>query len=416
MKILISAAETSSDAHAAELLHALRAETREKIEAFGIGGPKLLAQGQRQIVDARELLSMGFVEIIGRLPKIFSALKAIEREAIREKPDVAVFVDYPDFHFRLARRLARLKIPLVYYIPPKVWVWRKGRIHFLKKYFARILCILPFEEDFYRQSSVPVCYVGNPLQDELPLNATREEARSKLGLSQADHVLAILVGSRPTELKRHLEVFMDGALKTAVKLAQRGVLKDSQKLQLLLPFAATSELDGLRAQVTRLAESLKARHGENAQIPIEIRISQGDSAWVMRAANVGLIKSGTSTLEAALLDLPHLIAYRPNEFTCFIVKKVIGYNGPIGLSNLVAGAKLQPYPITELNCSAVTAESIASELDLLFDDRGQESERSKSVKATLKKIQSVVLKGGESPSRVAAREVLAVIAENAGGR
>jgi lipid-A-disaccharide synthase len=148
MKILISAAETSSDAHAAELLKALRERSSEPIEAFGIGGPKLAAAGQRQVFDAREMLSMGFVEILGRLPKILTALKRIEDEARALRPDVAVVVDYPDFHFRLAKRLAKQGIPLVYYIPPKVWAWRRGRVKFLKRFFRKILCILPFEVRF----------------------------------------------------------------------------------------------------------------------------------------------------------------------------------------------------------------------------------------------------------------------------
>ena len=388
MKVLISAAETSSDAHAAELLHALREESGEEVQAFGIGGPRLASQGQRQIFDARELLSMGFVEILGRLPKIFSALKKIEEESRAQKPDVAVFLDYPDFHFRLARRLARQGVPLVYYIPPKVWAWRKGRVKFLRRFFKRILCILPFEEEFYQHARVPARYVGNPLQDELPLQITREEARGKLGLSTSDLVLAVLVGSRPVELKRHLEVFLDGAELTAERLGR--------KLIVLLPFAATSDLALERERVNAWV-SAKPRK-------IEVRISQGDSGWVMRAADAGLIKSGTSTLEAGLLGLPHVIAYRPNELTCFIVKKLIRYVGPIGLSNLVIGSKSKPYLIPELNCSAVTAEGIARELLPLITD----SPRLKEMRETLKKIQSTVLRGKESPSRLAAREVLLV--------
>ncbi len=403
MRILISAAETSSDAHAAELLRALRTEAQENVDAFGIGGPKLAEQGLRRVVDARELLSMGFVEILGRLPKIFSALRTVEKEAAMVKPDVAVFVDYPDFHFRLARRLARLNIPLVYYIPPKVWAWRKGRVHFLKKYFARILCILPFEEDFYKECAVPVRYVGNPLRDELPLKATRQDARAKLGLSSGDVVLAVLVGSRPTELKRHLEVFVEASCGLAGKLAQRGILSGGKKLKVLLPFAATSDPTELKARVDRVLSGIKSPH-------VEFKISNGDSAWAMRAADVGLIKSGTSTLEAALLDLPNVIAYIPNEFTCFIVKKIIRYTGPVGLSNLIAGSKKPPYPIVELTCSDATAESLIRELEPLFFD----SEQLQKVRVTLKKIQAAVLRGDESPSHVAAREVLEVIQEARG--
>jgi lipid-A-disaccharide synthase len=401
VKILISAAETSSDAHAAQLLKALRLETDEKVEAFGIGGPMLQAEGLRQIFDSRELLSMGFVEILGRLPKIFSALRKIENEALKFRPDVAVFLDYPDFHFKLAKRLSRLGIPLIYYIPPKVWAWRTGRVRFLKRYFKKILCILPFEEKFYQQHRIKVHYVGNPLQDELPLQITREEARKRLRLSAEDLVLAVLVGSRPAELRRHFNVFLEAAEMTAEKMSRRGILEADQKLRVLVPFAATSSMAELENKVNTW------QRGRSQGSRIELRISQGDSALVMRAADVGLIKSGTSTLEAALLGLPHVIAYRPNAFTCFIVKHLIRYTGPIGLSNLVIDSCRAPYLIPELNCAAVTAENVSSELDSLFG----KSEKLQQMQETLARIQSEMLRSKESPSRIAAREVLATLRE-----
>lgn len=391
MRVLISAAETSSDSHAAELLRALRKESHETIDAFGIGGPKLQTEGLRSVFDARELLSMGFVEILGRLPKVFAALRAVEDEAKRSRPDVAVVLDYPDFHFRLARRLSRLGIPLVYYIPPKVWAWRKGRVRFLKRYFKKVLTILPFEEDFYKGAELPAQYVGNPLQDELPIEVSRAEARRQLKLSDDELVLAVLVGSRPVELKRHLEVFLDGAEETAREL--------QKPLRVLLPFAATSDFDVLQ-------ERVKAWQSGRQKLT-RVEISQGNSGLVMKAADVGLIKSGTSTLEAALLGLPHVIAYRPNEFTCFIVKHLIGYDEPIGLSNLVAGAKRKPYPIAEITCKEVTPQAIAVELVPLFS----KTQKLADVQRTIEKVRQAVLRGGESPSLLAAKAVLSVVKE-----
>jgi lipid-A-disaccharide synthase len=116
---------------------------------------------------------MGFLEVASRLPKIFESLNRVEKASLDRKPDVAVVVDYPDFHFRLAKRLKKQGVPVVYYIPPKVWAWRKGRVKFLRKFFSRVLCIFPFEEKFYRTENVPVKYVGNPLLDELPIHATK---------------------------------------------------------------------------------------------------------------------------------------------------------------------------------------------------------------------------------------------------
>jgi lipid-A-disaccharide synthase len=402
MKILISAAETSSDVHAAELLHALRSQCEargEVLEAFGIGGPKLKQAGLEQLVDAKDLLSMGFLEVASRLPKILESLSRIEKASFERKPDVVVVVDYPDFHFRLAKRLKKQNVPVVYYIPPKVWAWRKGRVRFLRKFFSKVLCIFPFEEKFYQTENVPVKYVGNPLLDELPIGSSRADARSKLGLGETEKVLSVLAGSRPAELKRHLELFLDGAQATAIKLLACGVLKSGQRLKVLLPFPETSDLASLQ-------ERVRAWECIQKHLMIHIRVSQGDSAWTMLAADAGLIKSGTSTLEAAILQCPHLIVFKPNAITTFLVRKIIGYWGPIGLSNLVAGATVEPFPIPEITSADVTPQLLSNLLTELF----QETELLKRVREVCKNVKAAMLQGqeGKSPSQSAASEVLEV--------
>ena len=345
MKILISAAETSSDAHGAELLRALRA-IDPSIEAFGIGGPKLQAVGLRSIVDARELLSMGFFEIFARLPRILRALRRLRKEAAREKPDIAVVIDYPDFHFKLATRLKRLGIPVVYYIPPKVWAWRKSRVKFLRRFFVKLLCIFPFEEEFYRREEVNARYVGNPLMDELPLGLDQAEARRKLGLGP-ERVLVAMPGSRPSEIKRHLELFLDSIV--AFQLRAEG------SWQALMPFPENGDLGPIRKRIAEW-ERAKSRR-------IKLRLSQGDSPLCMLAADVGVIKSGTSTLEAGVLGCPHVIVYKPNGFSCFVFKHLIRYRGPVGLVNLVAGSHERPdrpYVAEELLCKQATVSSICT--------------------------------------------------------
>lgn len=413
MKILISAAETSSDAHAAELLESLREQLRERGEethAFGIGGPKLQAAGQKQIVDARELLSMGFLEIASRLPKILASLSRVEKAALETKPDVAVLLDYPDFHFRLARRLNKQGIPIVYYIPPKVWAWRKGRVRFLKKFFSKILCIFPFEENFYRKENVPVKYVGNPLLDELPLELSKPEARAKLGISTTEKVLAVLPGSRPAELQRHLELFLDGAQMTAVKLLAAGEIGEHERLRVLVPFPATSEMQPL-------LDRIHAWEADQKHLLVQMRISQGDSAWAMLASDAGLIKSGTSTLEAALLQCPHIIVYKPNKVTEFLVRRVINYWGPIGLSNLVCGVEREPFPIPELAGSTVTPQSLSNHLVQLLLPTPL-AEKVKGVCEEVRRLMIVRENGSDlkiaSPSKVAAREIIEVADQSRG--
>lgn len=400
MKILISAAEASSDAHGAELLKALQAQ-EPGIDAFGIGGPKLRAAGLRVLVDARELLAMGFGEILSRLPRIFSALSSVAQAAERERPDAAVVIDYPDFHFRLARRLHARGIPVIYFIPPKVWVWRKGRLALLKRYFARVLSILPFEVPFYERERVPVTYVGNPLVDQLPLELSREQARAQLGLGADELALLIMVGSRPSELKLHLEFMLDAVARAA---EARGIAR----LRVLLPFSVTTELDPIRERVQRWRSAGAAP--ETARARLEFRISQGDAPVCMRAATAGLVKSGTSTLEAALMRCPHAVVYKTNLITEWIFRFLIRYRGPVGLVNLVYGWEPgRPFLVRELVAEKATPEGLVEETSRLLGD----AEYRAHLAAGMEQVRARILAGagegaGTGPSARAAAEVLAV--------
>ena len=280
MKILISAAETSSDAHGAELLKAIREQIalkEEKLEAFGIGGPKLQAAGLNVVVDARDLLAMGFLEILGHLPKILRALRRVSQVAKEARPDVAIVIDYPDFHFRLARRLRRYGIPVIYYIPPKVWAWRKGRVTVLRALFEKILCIFPFEVEFYQGQNVPAVYVGNPLVDELPLRLSRPEARAVLGLEKQDKVITLMPGSRAAELKRHLEVLLDSALKAAHELRASGFMGPEERLKVLLPFPVTAPLEALKERVNQYLAQISQTHSSPL---LDVRVSPGECSGV----------------------------------------------------------------------------------------------------------------------------------------
>lgn len=393
MKILISAAEASSDVHGAELLKALKthAPPGTSIEAIGIGGPKLQAAGLRALVDAREMLSMGFAEILSRLPRILRALRTLVDWAQRERPDVVVVIDYPDFHFRLAKKLRASGIPVVYYIPPKVWVWRSGRVRVMRELFRKVLCIFPFEEEFFRGAGLPITYVGNPLIDELPLSMTQAEARAKLGVRADARVLAVLPGSRPAELKYHLEVMLDAVEKTAEKL--------SSQLVAAIALPETGDPDFVKTRI----EAWKTKRGTPPHA--EFRISRGDSALVMRAADAGIIKSGTSTLEAALLGLPHVVMYNGSWITGIIFKYFIRYRGPIGLVNLVPGCKPgDRYVANEYLGKDASPETLSAEaFDLMTN-----AERRAWVSARFQEIRERlrVPGGGLNPSARAAIEVL----------
>lgn len=344
------------------------------------------------VVDARELLSMGFVEVLVRLPKILRGLRAIAAAAERERPELAIVIDYPDFHFRLARRLKRLRIPVVYYIPPKVWVWRRSRLRLLKELFVRVLCILPFEEELYREAGIPVRYVGNPLADELPLTLTRADARARLGVGAGERVLVLMPGSRPSELERHLELMLDAAELVAKKVGP---------LRVLMPLPTTADLAALRARVAEW----ETREGR-ARGGLSIRVSHGDAHECLVAADAGLIKSGTSTLEAGILGCPHAVVYKPAQPTPWIYRNLIRYKGPVGLVNLVHGWKKgEPLLARELLLEGATVEALATEAIALLTDAG----RIASAREGLARLRAIVTAGRESPSRVAARDIAALL-------
>jgi lipid-A-disaccharide synthase len=396
MKILISAAETSSDQHGAQLLKSLK--RLGAVDAFGVGGPRLRAEGLRVVVDARELLSMGFFEILGRLPRILRALRELTEAARAERPDIAVVMDYPDFHFRLAKRLLPFGFPIVYYIPPKVWVWRKSRVRVLKERFSKILTIFPFEEVFYESEKVPARYVGNPLLDELPLTLTREEARKKLLIPEQARVLVLMPGSRPSELSHHLELMLDAALGAAREMGERFLV--------LLPLPPTADFK----EISQRIKIWKSARGDDVERLLELRPSQGDAPWVLLAADAGLIKSGTSTLEAALLGCVHAVVYKTNWFSHFVFDHVIRlkFKGPVGLVNLVYGWKEgEPLLIREYVKRGIRAEVLQGEIISLFRDEKRRVE----IQAGLAQLKSEMMASELSPSDQAAREIFSVLQE-----
>lgn len=359
---------------------------RAEVHAYGIGGPRLEAEGFRPLVPARALLSMGFVEVLGKLPRIFRVLDDVERAAKLDPPDVAVLLDYPDFHFKLAQRLNRAGIPVICMIPPKIWAWRQGRIETIRKLYRHVFSILPFEEKIYERARVPVTYVGNPLLDELPLRLTRAESRAKLGIRDWERVLLLMPGSRPSELKFHLDPMLEAAQGIQSRLGE--------KLKILVPFAPTENLETARARVNA------SPHAEG----LDLRVSQGDAWEAMVAADAGIVKSGTSTLEAAVLGCPHVVVYRAHPVSEWIFKKVVRYTKPISLVNLVTGDGVRI--VDELILENFRPETMVEKTLPLLDPKNELRiemlERFKAVRRSLSP-------GGDErigPSRRAAMEIL----------
>lgn len=379
-----------------------------EVEAFGMGGTKLDQQGLERVVDTRGLLAMGFFELVSRLPTIRAALAELARVSAERKPDLAVVIDYPDFHFRLAKELRAQGIPIVYYIPPKVWVWRKSRVRALQQLFAKVLCVFPFEVEFHRRQGGNVTFVGNPLLDELPIGMSREEARGKLGIASDAKVLVLMPGSRPSELKHHTELMLEGAVRAAAELRSTGKLGANESLITLMPLTpSTSEAD-VRARVSAWLERMGGgKMAVSRNFILDPRISVGDSSICLAAADVGMIKSGTSTLEAALMGCPHAVVFKTNWFTAFVFRYLIRYLGPVSLPNLIlSGNRRDSERIAnEILLHEATPVTLGKETSRLFHDTGARIRLAER----LKKVYERLRVGDASPSRLAAQEVLDVL-------
>jgi lipid-A-disaccharide synthase len=389
VKLLVSAAEASADLHAAQLVAAIRRRVPD-IRLIGIGGTHLEREGLHPIARAADLAVMGSVEVLSRLRVIRRAGRDLLEAARAERPDVAVLVDYPGFHFRIGPQLKALGIPVVYFIPPKVWVWRRSRLQAMKSWVSRVLCILPFEPKLYDEAGIPAEFIGSPLVEELPVRLPREEAREKLGIAPGARVLAVLPGSRQSEMKRHWDPFLDAA--------KRFTLEAGGSWTVLVPIAATLNHEHWEAEATRWREGLPES--------VEIRLIREGSGLVLRAADLGLIKSGTSTLEAGVLECPMVIAYRPGKVTSLAVKHVLRYRGPVGLVNLFRGWKPgDPYIAPEILHSDMTAERLCSELLGLYSDRA----RFEKMKRDLAELRQLMLAGSNGHGGPSDRAAAAVI-------
>jgi lipid-A-disaccharide synthase len=306
------------------------------------------------------------VEVVTHIPRIWREYRKLLRAAVQQRPDIAILTDSPDFHLRLARRLKALRIPVIYLIAPQVWAWRKGRLPLMRRTIDQLLCIFPFEPEFFVSNGINAVYLGHPLTKMVQPSASREELRKRYALPEETPLVALLPGSRKGEVARHLPILLE----TAKRIAQAG-LDPTPKFILAVP-------PGLK---------LKERISGSS-----IQLVEGQTWDVLVCSDLAVAASGTVTIEASLLGTPMITFYRVNKLSWWIGRhfvKVPFYS----MVNLIAGRKIVP----ELIQNDMTADRLADEALRLLGDESARREMRRELALVVKK-----LSGPDDPMEVAA--------------
>jgi len=369
---LISCGEPSGDLYAADLLARLRPRIAG-LDAWGIGGDRLAGQGAELVAHIRDLAVVGILEVIRHLPEIHRIYRRTVAEIDRHRPDAAVLIDYPDFNLRLARELSGRGVPVIYYVSPQVWAWKRGRIDTIRKTVSRMLVIFPFEESLYRAERVPVAYVGHPLVDLVRPAPDRDEFLRLHGLDPRRPVVALLPGSRRQEIANNLPVLAD---------AVRRLRAERPDIQFLLAVAPLLDAKALLRGLVGLP--VQAVHDET-----HAAVSVSDLA---------LVASGTATVETALLGTPMVVVYRVSPLSYALGRPFVRVPH-YAMVNIIAEREVVP----ELIQGAFTATRVAAEaLSLLTD-----GERRARMKADLAEVCRRL--GGGGASERAAVQVAEVL-------
>jgi lipid-A-disaccharide synthase len=341
--IMLSAGEVSGDLHGSTLCRSIRA-IRPDVRLVGMGGSRMAAAGMEVLVDPTHEAVVGTSEALGRIPALYRAYRTLVTRLRADAPRALVVIDFPDFNLRLARQARRAGIPVLYFIPPQLWAWRRGRMRQMARRVSRVLAVLPFERELYESAGVPVEFVGHPLLDVLPLELGRDEARRRLGLDPSEVVVGLLPGSRREEVARLLPAMLGAAR----HLASAG---DARRF--LLALAPTVD----RAAAARHVGSSSGDHAPR------VELVEGRTYEVMTAADVHIIASGTATLEAALVGVPMVLCYRVSRITEGFVRMLVRVPWA-GLPNIVAGRAIVP----EILQDEVSPERLAAEVSKLLKD------------------------------------------------
>jgi lipid-A-disaccharide synthase len=341
-KIAIVAGEASGDLLGSHLISALK-KKRKDLTFFGIAGPKMMSEGASTLFPIEKLSVRGYFEVIKHLWGLLKLRKRLLQQILAEKPDIFIGVDAPDFNFWLERKLKKQGIPTIHYVSPSIWAWRGGRIHKIKRAVTHMLALFPFEPALYESVNLPVTYVGHPLADELPITPDKKSARTLLKLRQNEMVIAMLPGSRQSEVQQHADLFV----KTAELINQH-----HPSAKFIVPLITRETRD--------IFERALAKSTDNT-LDMKLLFSHAHDA--MEAADFVIVASGTATLEAALLKQPMIITYRMPTISWWLLKP-LHYLPYVGLPNVLAGQFVVP----ELLQKEATPEKLNETMTAMLQD------------------------------------------------
>ncbi|HSZ15672.1 MAG TPA: lipid-A-disaccharide synthase [Terracidiphilus sp.] len=404
--IFISAGEASGEAYGALLLSSLKKHLEalgRRAHFVGMGGTRMVAAGLDPVVRAEDMAVMGITEVVRHLPRIYREFRRLKRSIRTHRPSIAILIDFPDIHFKLAEEFHSLGIPVLFFVSPQLWAWKKHRIKLVQKYVTRMLVIFPFEEQFYRERGVSAEFVGHPLAD-LPLpTISRVHFAAQNNLDPAHNWIALLPGSRAKEIRDNLPEMLAAA---KLLLAHRSTensarntetrVAGSDDVAFIMPLAPT-----LTAENRSMVFHLIQQHAPGLTVR-----TVDDARSALFHARASVVASGTATVEAALIGNPFVVVYRVSPLTYAIAKRVVTVPH-VAMANLIAGKRIVP----ELIQNDFTAENIVQHLEPLLPDGPQRQ----SMMQELERVRALLSPGpgethGGAIDRVAAiaLEVLGV--------
>ncbi len=371
-QIMIIAGEVSGDLHGGALAGSIKSFLPD-CRLFGIGGNAMAEAGVDLAFRVDQLGVTGFSEVLGKLPIIFKAMRWAVSECIRRRPVAAVLIDYPDFNLRLARKLRKAGIRVVYYVSPQLWAWRAGRAESIRKNVDVMMVLFPFEKQWYEARDIPAVYVGNPVVNRIDSLPDKRQCRARINVPESEFLISVLPGSRSNEVKRILPIFTQAAERIA---------GDFPQVRFILPRAPSID----EKQIEPFFSGTRGLI-QTTSFPASLCVKASDFAWVT---------SGTASLETALAGTPHIIVYRTSWLSYFIAKALVSVPY-IGMANLIAGksiareliqGELTPGNLVELTTPLISnPEMLAeqqAELLALKEELGTENASRKAAETVLK--------------------------------